>query len=169
VFLVLLLGLARWSSAQAIPVASRSAVLQLGAGWSISNPDYGGHNIQGLTIFGDLNFTRHWSIEGDIHRTSIHTVSCCAADSYLIGPRYTFHFKRFEPYAKGLLGFGRFKYEDYGTTYTYKIYSIGGGLDYRATRRINIRAIDYEHQSWPGFPPSGLTPYVLTFGAAYVF
>jgi hypothetical protein len=54
-------------------------------------------------------------------------------------------------------------------TNTYKIYSLGGGVDYRATPHINIRAVDFEYQGWPGFRENGLSPYVFTFGAAYSF
>jgi len=93
-------------------------------------------------------------------------------DSYLVGPRYVFHYGRFHPYAKALLGIGRFQYQ-YDTvphtTYTYKIYAFGGGLDIQATHHINVRAIDLEYQRWPGYPPSGLTPIVGTIGVAYAF
>jgi hypothetical protein len=93
-------------------------------------------------------------------------------DSYLLGPRYVFRHNRFHPYVKALFGLGRFKYRFDNapdTAYTYKIYSFGGGLDIQATHHINVRAIDYEYQRWPGYPPNGLAPQVWTFGAAYAF
>ena len=37
------------------------------------------------------------------------------------------------------------------------------------TRKINVRVIDFEYQQWPGFSPNGLSPYVITAGAAYTF
>jgi hypothetical protein len=79
-------------------------------------------------------------------------------DSYLLGPRYVFRHGRFDPYAKALFGLGRFKYnfkDAPHTAYTYKIYSFGGGLDIDLTRYINVRALDFEYQQWPGYPPNG--------------
>jgi hypothetical protein len=163
------------SHAQAIPTATRNSSIQIGVGYSFASPDYGQKKIQGYTIYGDYDFTRHWGIEGNIHRVSVITPTDIGEDSYLLGPRYVFHYRRFKPYAKGQLGFGRFK-TDYDPrsgipnfTNTYKIYSLGGGVDFRATRHINIRAVDFEYQGWPGFRENGLSPYVFTFGAAYTF
>jgi hypothetical protein len=156
---------------QAIPTASRAGIAQIGAGWSYVTPDYSQKHIQGLTVYGSFDFTRHWGIAGDVHRASMITPDDLGQDSYLIGPRYVFHYRKFMPYAKVQAGLGRFKYQyDYAphTTYTYKIYSLGGGIDYWATNHINVRAIDFEYQKWPGFPTNGLTPAVLSFGVAYV-
>jgi hypothetical protein len=169
----LLLAGARFSHAQAAPAATRtSGGIQIGAAYTFAKPDYGGHNIQGYTIYGDWDFTRHWGIEGDIHRVSVITPADVGEDSYLVGPRYVFRFKRFRPYAKGLLGFGRYK-TDYDNrpnfTNTYKIYAIGGGVDVPITPHLNVRAFDFEYQGWPGYDSNGLTPYVFTFGAAYRF
>lgn len=170
--IVSVLGLAASAWAQATPTASRISHLQLGGGWSIANPDYAQRKIQGFTIYGDLDFTRHWSLEGDIHRVSIVTPTDVGVDSYLLGPRYVYRHNRFSPYAKVLFGLGRFKYQfDYApeAVYTYKIYAFGGGLDIKATRRVNIRAIDFEYQQWPGYASHGLSPAVYSFGAAYAF
>ena len=50
----------------------------------------------------------------------------------------------------------------------YNLFAVGGGLDYRILRHVNARA-DFEYQRWMGFPPNGLAPSLLTFGAAYHF
>lgn len=166
---------ARFSHAQAAATATQSGSAQLGAAYSFANPDYGGRNIQGYTIYGTFNFTRHWGIEGDVHQNNVITPSDIEEDSYLLGPRYTFHFRRFHPYAKGLLGIGRFKTDyDPGShlqngSFTYKIYALGGGVDIPWKHNINIRAVDFEYQGWPGFGTNGLSPYVFSFGAAYRF
>ena len=163
------------SHAQAVPAATRNGSIQIGAGYSFAKPDYAQRNIQGFTIYGDWDFTRHWGIEGDIHRVSVITPTDIGEDSYLLGPRYVFHIGRFHPYAKGQLGLGVFK-TDYDPrsglknySNTYKMYSFGGGVDYHATRHLNVRAFDFGYQNWPGFGRNGLTPYVFTFGAAYTF
>lgn len=148
--------------------------MQLGAGYSLASPDYAQKRIQGYTIYGTFDFTRHLGIEGDIHRVNIITPTDISENSYLLGPRYVFPIGRFRPYAKGLLGIGQFS-TDYDPgehipnfSEHHKMYALGGGLDYRLRRHVNVRA-DFESQHWPGFRKNGLTPYVFTLGAAYNF
>ncbi len=166
------LGLACSSHAQAVPSATRTGIAQFGGGGSAASPDYSPNRIGGLAVYGTFDFTRHIGIEGSIHYTSMSTPDYVGENSYLIGPRYVFHHNRLYPYAKVLVGFGRFTYtfvNASNATYTYKIYAPGGGLDIRASRHVNVRAIDFEYQQWPGFPANGLTPLVGTIGAAYAF
>jgi Outer membrane protein beta-barrel domain len=165
-----LLGLPLISHAQATATASRTGVAQLGLGGSLASPDYEQKTIKGLTVYGTFDFTRHWGIEGDVHRVSLITPTDIGEDSYLLGPRYVFRRNRLSPYAKALFGLGRFKFQPDNapeTAYTYKIYSFGAGLDIQATKHINVRAIDLEYQRWPGFGRNGLTPFVGTIGIAY--
>jgi hypothetical protein len=165
----------RISHAQAAATATQAGSAQIGLAYSFGMPDYGNRNLQGYTIYGNFDFTRHWGIDAYVHQLNVITPQDIAENSYLAGPRYTFHFRRFHPYAKGLLGFGRFV-TDYdprsfrpNSTYTYKIYAFGGGVDIPVSRHVNIRAVDFEYQKWPGFGVNGLTPVVLSFGAAYRF
>lgn len=169
-----MLGLTTWSPAQAIPTATRSGSLQLGLGATYARPDYGRKGIEGVTVYGDYDFSRHFGVEGDLHFVTLFTPEDIAENTYLIGPRYRFQYRRLTPYAKAMFGFGQFKYQYpsiYGkaSTYTYGVYSFGGGLDLRATRHINVRAFDFEYQKWPGYPVHGLSPIVMTVGAAYTF
>jgi hypothetical protein len=169
------LGLTTLSQAQAVPTAYRASSLQLGGGFTFVRPDYGGRVIGGLSIYGDYDFTRHLGVEGDMHFANLMTPSDISEDSYLIGPRYRFHYGRFTPYAKALFGLGRFGYQALGpnrsqtSTYTYGVFSFGGGLDLRATKQLNVRAFDFEYQDWPGFKNNGLSPLVMTIGVAYSF
>jgi hypothetical protein len=165
---VSLLGLAAFARAQALPTASRAAILKAGGGWSIADPNYGSRLVQGLSIYGNLDFRNRLGIEGDIHRTSLVTPANIGVDSYLLGPRYVYRHNRLWPYAKVLFGLGRLKYIDLHTAYTYKVYAFGGGLDLKLTKRINVRTIDFEYQQWPGYPATGHAPMVFTSGAAYV-
>src|SRR4051812_8083257 len=104
--LTILLGKAHIFHGQAVPTATRAGgIAQIGAGWSFAKPDYGLSNIQGYSIYGTFDFTRHWGIEGDVHKVSMITPSDIGQDSYLLGPRYVFHHNRVHPYAKALLGF----------------------------------------------------------------
>jgi hypothetical protein len=160
------------SHAQAAPTAIRNTGLQVGVGYSFAGPDYAQRKIQGYSIYGTFDFTRHLGIEGDVHRINVITPTDIGENSYLLGPRYVLHFGRLHPYVKGLLGLGFFQ-TDYdikpNTNFSYKIYAFGGGLDYNARRRLNIRVVDFEYQRWPGFNAEGLSPYIFTFGAAYRF
>jgi len=160
--------------AQASATAERLAVVQVGAGFSFAQPDYEPKTIMGYSIYGDYDFTAHFGIEGDIHMINVITPTDIAENSYLLGPRYVFHKGRFHPYAKALLGLGVFTFQPTFPTSptsssTHKMYAFGGGLDFAAKRRLNVRAFDLEYQRWPGFGASGLTPLVITVGAAYNF
>lgn len=168
--LTCLVAFAAHACAQAVPTASRFGDLQLGLGGTLVATDYTPRKAEGLTVYGDFGFTRHIGIEGDIHFGSIRTPDDLGEDSYLLGPRYVVRRGRFGGYAKALVGIGRLneQFPNGTASYTYKIYSLGGGLDIRATRSINIRAIDVEFQEWPGYG-NGLTPIVTTIGAAYSF
>ena len=167
------------SHAQAVPMASRLGSVQVGAGFSFAVPDYGGTYIKGYTVYGDADLWRRVGIEADVHQINVWTPTDIGEDTYLIGPRFSLIRQgRVNAYAKVLGGIGRFEYQD-GTyqpshTDTFGVFAVGGGIDFRASRHVNIRAIDIEAQKWPNygtpkFAAHGLTPFVTTFGAAYAF
>lgn len=115
-----ILGFASWSHAQATPTASRFGVAQFGGGFSVASPNCPSVAIQGLTdgctsstiisgltVYGTFDFTRHFGVEGDIHKLSL---SRPGEDSYLFGPRYVFHYRsRYHPYLKFQGGLSRFQ------------------------------------------------------------
>jgi hypothetical protein len=165
------LSLATWSHAQAIPTASRTGQIQVGVAGNLISSDYAVKYYKGISIYGDFDFFHNIGIEGDFHY-SVITPDDTSENSYLIGPRYSWHHKRFNPYAKALFGIGRFGFQQgyfpSASSATYGQFALGGGLDVQATRHINVRAFDVEFQRWPGFEPSGLSPIVYNFGVAYV-
>lgn len=164
------LSLTPWSHGQAVPTASRNGSAQIGVGGTFISPDYTQQYIKGISIYGNYDIGLHLGVEGDIH-ISLVTPGDISENSYLLGPRYKWHYKRFEPYAKVLLGLGRFGFQTgnfpSAATFTYFQFAPGGGLDVRATRHINVRAFDVEFQKWPGFESHGLSPIVYTIGVAY--
>lgn len=146
--------------------------MQIGIAGTYVRPDYGEHYTAGPTIYGTFDFTQHIGIEGDIHIASIFTPGDIGEDTYLLGPRYVFHHGRYAPYVKGLAGIGIIKYQFDNIPHssaTYIAYALGGGLDIKATRKINVRAFDFEYQQYPGFQPHTLSPYAITIGVAYSF
>jgi opacity protein-like surface antigen len=166
------LGLATMSHAQAIPTASRIGSIQVGAGVMFTKPDYAQTYLKGVTFFADYEFYHNLSAEAEIHYSAV-TPQDISENTYMFGPRYTWRRKRFGVYGKALLGVGRFGFQQGSfanpSTGTYFAYGVGGGVEYRATRSINVRAFDAEAQNWPGFPPHGLSPITYTIGVAYVF
>lgn len=176
---VFVLGLSIASYGQAIPMAKRLGHVQVGAGFSFAVPDYGGTYIKGFTVYGDADLWRRLGLEADAHFVNILTPTDIGENTFLIGPRFSLVRQgRLNAYVKALGGVGRFQYQD-GTyqpshTDTFGVYSLGGGIEFRASPHLNIRAVDIEAQRWPsygtpGFPAHGLTPFVTTFGAAYTF
>jgi hypothetical protein len=164
-------GLSIFAHSQAVPTASRPGELQIGAGYSIVKPDYAQKNDMGPTFYVTFDFTSHVGVEAEARIASIVAPADVGEDTYLVGPRYVIRHKRFEPYAKALFGVGVLSFQyDYAphSTQSQFAYALGGGLDLRATRNINIRCFDFEYQGW-SVPPHGLSPTAITFGAAYKF
>jgi len=157
---------------QAIPLATRPGLLQVGAGYSNGSTDELSKRISGASVYATFDFAQHLGAEADVHYLNFGTPQDFAEDEYLIGPRYVYRIRRYEPYLKVLVGIGQTKDQaSYrvapGTPGSYFAASFGGGLDIRLSHGINVRAVDFERQEWFGFPPNGLTPTVLTFGVAY--
>jgi hypothetical protein len=83
-------------------------------------------------------------------------------NTYLIGPRIpivTFH--RITPYGKFLVGLGNGSFLN-GNTF---VLAYGGGVDYRLSHRLTLRAFDLEYQSWRVNPT--LWPYGGSVGISY--
>jgi opacity protein-like surface antigen len=158
-------------SAQAAPTASRAGDLQIGGGFSNANTDYLPQRVNGGTAYFDFDFYRHLGVEGEFRflkdgGTNIYE------KTYEIGGRYSRVYKdRYQPYGKLMYGRGVFNFATDGQTtanLAYNMIAAGGGMDYRALPHLNIRA-EFEYQRWLGFPPNGLSPTVVTIGAAYRF
>ena len=170
--LMSLLGLSSYANAQDMPAAVRPIQVQIGGGFSFAKPDYGYPYIKGFTVYGDAAYRHLFGVEADVHYNSILTPTDIGENTYMIGPRVSLiHEDRMNFYAKALGGVADFEYQK-GTypnphTDTYGAFAVGGGIEFRASRHIVVRAIDIEGQWWPGFEPHGLTPFVTTFGVAY--
>jgi hypothetical protein len=164
---------------QAIPTASSGGDLQIGAMFSLANTDYRPDKFKGYGFYTTFDFRYHLGIEGEFHQVNDPDPKDGVYErTYEIGPRYVLHHGRYHPYAKLMYGRGVFNYplmpDPVTNTLTktanlaYNIGAIGAGLDYRILPGLNAR-VDYEYQQWFSFPPSGLTPQILSFGAAYRF
>ena len=120
----------------------------MGSGYYLQ---YGQRKIAGITAFVDADTKRRFGIEAEGRWLEFHQTANVHAETYSAGARYHFDVGRFAPYAKGLVGFGDFNFP-YNYAYgRYLVVTAGGGLDFRWTPRITVRAVDLEYQDWPNF------------------
>jgi hypothetical protein len=157
--------------AQAIPSASKSQFsVSAGALGSVFQPDYAGGTtakaspryLYGVGTYVDVRFTRWIQIEGEGRWSRFNQYYGINESTYQIGPRVplvTFH--RLTPYGKVLAGMGT---GSFLTGHSF-VFTGGGGVDYQLTRRITLRAIDFEYQRWRVDPT--LYPYGASVGVSY--
>jgi len=170
-FFCILLSAATASRAQVVPSATAQRYsLTVGGLGSYYQPDYAGAGIAqdspnrmvGIGAFVDLKVNRWVQIEAKGNWLRFNQYLAISEDSYLIGPRLPIHrFGRATPYAKALFGLGNGSFL-YGTAF---VYAYGGGLDYRVTKKISVRAIDFEYQQWQATP--AFSPYGFSAGISY--
>lgn len=156
---------------QVIPSATGSqARLVVGGFASAGQPDYAGgstaasspYRLYGAGAFVDYRMSRWIQLEGEVRWLNWNVYQNINEKSYSVGlrePIYTFW--RFTPYGKGLVGMGSGDF----LTGQAAVYTLGGGVDYRLSKRLNIRAFDYEYQQWKVTPT--LHPYTASVGVSY--
>jgi opacity protein-like surface antigen len=163
--------------AQADPTASRAGDLQIGGTFNLASPDYAPRTFKGYGFYATYDFRYHIGIEGEFHQLNDPDKQQNLYErTYEIGPRYVLHYGRFAPYGKIMYGRGVFNYPPaFGdpnqgpiANLAYNIFAGGAGLDYHILPGLNARA-EFEYQRWLSFPPNGLTPALVSFGAAYRF
>lgn len=169
-FICLLSG-ASMLHAQASPTASRVIDLKIGGGYTSAASDYGARMTGGMGYF-DLDVTAHLGVEGEFHFITQGS-NQIYEKTYEVGGRYFRTYGKLVPYAKVLYGRGVFNYPAYVVgglhpNLAYNMFAGGAGVDYKVLPYLYIRG-DVEFQRWMSFPPSGLTPTLLTVGAAYHF
>jgi hypothetical protein len=163
--------------AQVAPSATRQELsLTAGGIGSVFQPDYAGNGIPegapnalyGFGTFVDLRL-RHWiQLEAEGRWLRLHQYENIYEDNYLIGPRVPIHeTHRYKPYAKALVGFGKMNFQ-YNFAYGhFSDVALGGGVDIQLTRRVSVRAADFEYQLWPNWLNGTLKPYGGSVGVAY--
>lgn len=160
--------------AQAVPTATKSGGLQVGAGYVRANPDYSPKLFNGFAVYGDVDLWKHFGLEAEFHRVATASTINISETTYELGGRYRLPFGPISPYVKLMGGGGSFNFSNnsqngiYGNQNgTYGMFAGGGGIDFRVIRNITFRA-DYEYQRWGSFPPRGLQPSLATIGVAYI-
>jgi hypothetical protein len=166
--IALLLGGASILHAQATSTASRAGDLQLGLGYSSAKPGYGQQSFQGVTAY--IDFSRHsqFGLEAEYHQLSSKSNDQSFQRTYEVGGRYFRNYGLLAPYIKAMIGRGDFNYPFGQTDLAYTLYAGGIGADLLVSPSLRLR-MDYEVQSWSGFPNEALTPQIFTFAVAYHF
>ena len=163
--------LAPRASAQATATATGRA-LAVGLTYQNIDPDYGPSRASGLGVFANFDFSRYLGATAELNFQTAFSSVVYLEHTYMVGARGVYRHRNLQGYAKLLIGGangssnGVPNLQNVGS---YPIFAFGGGLDVRLEHHITIRAIDYEQQQWLDYHPNGLTPHVLSFGAAYRF
>ena len=155
-------------SAQAIFTAVENTRIQAGVGVTSLNTDYTPHATQGVSFWADYDFHKFLGVEAGGHLGGIVSRDDVGENSYLIGPRIIYRKRHLTGYGKLLAGRGTITDQLRNHSSTFNIYAFGGGLEYKVSRRLNLRAVDFELQKWPDFEPNTLSPTVITVGLSYV-
>lgn len=137
-------------------------------------PDYAGEGIAqtstnrlyGVGAYVDVHFSRWVQVEAEGHWLRFNPAyePPNTENTYLIGPRIpigTFH--RVTPYGKFLVGLGNGGFLS-GSTF---VMAYGGGVDYRLSRRLTLRAVDFEYEQWHVNSAITLQPYGGSVGISY--
>lgn len=178
VLFLILLSITRHAAAQAVESATtRQLSLTAGGFGSVFNPGDSGNQFYqsgsnyliGLGTYVDVHFSRWVQIEAEGRWLRFNEYNGESMDHYLVGPRVPIHqFGRFNAYGKVLIGVGKMTFP-YGYGHgSFTALAYGGGVDYRMSRKLTIRAGDFELQQWPKWlPGSALYPWGVSVGVGY--
>jgi len=165
--LVILIGCIgpRLSRAQVVPPGDQGGARlwagAMGSGYSLQ---FVQSKMAWIAGFVDLDTKRRLGIEAEGRWLEYFQTANVHAETYSIGGRYHFDVGRFQPYAKGLVGFGDFNFP-YNYAYgRYLVVTAGGGLDFHWTHRIYVRAVDFEYQDWPNFTFGNMNSFGVNAG-----
>jgi hypothetical protein len=135
------------------------------SGFKVHGPVFSDRNLAGITALVDVDTNRGFGLEGEARWLDFHQVNNLHVETYSIGGRYHHNLGRFQPYAKGLIGFGDFNFPYNYAHGRYAVYTMGGGIDYLWKHRITIRAADLEYQYWPQFTFGTANTMGISIGA----
>lgn len=148
--------------------------ITIGGFASVFQPDYAGGKLGqaqagpkpliGVVAFLDVRYARWVQFEAEGRWSAFNAYRGITEDNYLFGPHIPFYsFGRATTYAKVLFGRGDGDFRSGSAL----VIAYGGGLDYRFSKRITVRAFDFEFQQWRTSPT--LFPYGGSAGVGFNF
>ena len=140
----------------------------------IGKPGLRSDPLPRLRIYANYDFGRYLGATAEFDFPTASTTDAVFKEhDYLFGARGLYHKRRFTPYIKFLVGAAtstpRSGYTLINAPDTFPVAAFGGGVEYRWEHHITFRVVDFEQQEWLAYHPSGLTPTIFSFGAAYRF
>ncbi|MGH9607620.1 MAG: outer membrane protein [Terracidiphilus sp.] len=139
-------------------------MLSAGGTATATTVQYGQRKLIGYTAFVNADTIRRFGLVAETTQMRWHQTGNVYLSTYSAGLRYHFDFGRFQPYAKGLVGEGHFNFPYNYATGRYFVFTAGGGLDYRLTHRLYVRAADFEFQEWPQFTYGAMSNFGASAG-----
>lgn len=135
-----------------------------GATGSYYYVQYGARRLPGGAATVDLDTKRRLGVEAEGRWLRSQTGDQVHIETFLAGLRYHVSLGRFQPYAKGIAGMGRFNFPYSYAHGSYLTVAAGGGVDFRLTPRIRLRLADCEYQYWPQFTFGAMNSFGLSSG-----
>jgi hypothetical protein len=169
-FFVFLMAGERSGRAQAVEAMdARGLYIDAGVMASGFVPGDREHPVIGPGAYVDVHFTHWFQVEAEGRWMRWYGYEGETEDNYLIGPRVPVYRlgRRGQIYGKALVGLAKqnFAFGGYGS---FTAFAFGGTLDYKLTRKLTLRAVDFEYQYWPVWlPDQSLRPYGGSVGMSY--
>jgi hypothetical protein len=135
-----------------------------GGAASLLHLGYDQHNLAGYSFFLDADTIRGLGVEGEAHWFKLRKLNGEHVETYSAGVRYHRNWGKAQPYGKLMIGIGDLSFPYGYATGRYGVWTVGGGLDYSLSRRVYLRVIDAEYQSWPEFNFGAISSYGLSVG-----
>lgn len=166
---VLILSGARGHAQSVESAETRGLTISAGGMASGFNAGQYDNWLIGAGTFVDVHFS-HWvQVEAEGRWLYWNQYYGQHESNYLIGPRVPIkQFGRSQLYGKVLIGEGKQTFA-FGYGYgSFTALAFGGTLDYRLSRRLTLRAVDFEYQYWPNWLNNqSLKPYGFSSGVGY--
>lgn len=127
--------------------------------------------ITSVTIFAYKSFGVSGQFTGGYNGSAPLSYSTVNRYTYQVGPAYEFRLRRATAFAHGLFGgVSQRASPDQSLVYRKFLWSLGGGLDLKASRRLSIRPvqIDYERQRVPIYASPDTSSNGLRYSAGIV-
>jgi opacity protein-like surface antigen len=153
------------ATAQAVPTATGPGpYIAVGGTIAAFKLNFGQRTVGGGSIYVDLHPHKTYGIEVEAKTFRYNQENDVRQSTLLAGPRYSIGSGRALPFVKVLAGVGRFEFPYRYATGNYFVIAPGAGLDYQLNRRLKVRVLQFEYQSWPQFTYGNLHAYGLSTG-----